>query len=104
MLKASKHEAPLKIRFPYRVVRDDDVDRSQVQGRERLQPSDTNHPNPFRGADPPRKKNRVIKTESFLRKALVLKLQLPSWHLFLRYNVKRVMRDPEDDGKKKLRW
>ena len=30
MLKASKHEANPKIRFPYRDVKDDDVDRPQV--------------------------------------------------------------------------
>ena len=30
MLKASKHEAGHKIRFPLRVVIDDDVDRRQV--------------------------------------------------------------------------
>ena len=53
MLKASKHEAPLKIRSPHRVVADDDVDRLQVHGRQRPQPSNTNHPNPFRGAIPP---------------------------------------------------
>ena len=30
VLKASKHEANLKIRSPYRAVEDDDVDRLQV--------------------------------------------------------------------------
>ena len=49
MLKASKHEAPLKIRSPLRrAVKDDDVDRSQVHGRQRPEPSDTNSPTPFR--------------------------------------------------------
>ena len=68
MLKASKHEAPLKIRSPQRAVKDDDVDRSQVHGRQRPQPSDTNHPNPFRKAQPclsqPRLRHRdKIKTQ-----------------------------------------
>ena len=47
MLKASKHEANLKIRSPFRVVEDDDVDRRQVHGRQRPQPSRTNHPKAF---------------------------------------------------------
>ena len=55
MLKASKHEAPLKIRSPHRVVEDYDVDRLQVHGRQRPQPSNTNNPNPFLGATLPSK-------------------------------------------------
>ena len=47
MLKASKHEANLKMRSPFRVVADDDVDRRQVHGRQRPQPSRTNHPKAF---------------------------------------------------------
>ena len=54
MLKASKHEAPLKIRSPYRAVRDDDVDRPQVQVWQHTQPSGTNSPTPF-GVIPQRK-------------------------------------------------
>ena len=52
MLKASKHEAPLKIRSPYRAVRDDDVDRPQVQVWQHTQPSGTNSPTPFGGNSP----------------------------------------------------
>ena len=52
----------------------------------------------------PEKTTGSSKDRKLFEKALVLKLRLPSWHLFLRNNVKRVRRDPEDDGKKKLRW
>ena len=59
MLKASKHEAPLEIRSPqYRAVIDDDVDRPQVQARQRAQPSGTNSPN-LSGAQSPRKEKTV---------------------------------------------
>ena len=55
MLKASKHEALLKIRSPHRVVADYDVDRLQVQGQQCPQPSNTNRPNPFLGIESPKK-------------------------------------------------
>ena len=46
MLKASKHEAIFKIRFPLRVVEDYDVDRLQVYNRN-VEPSNTNCPKAF---------------------------------------------------------
>ena len=47
MLKASKHEASRKIRSRLRAVGDYDVDRLQVQGRQRPEPSSTNRPRAF---------------------------------------------------------
>ena len=61
MLKASKHEALLKIRSPYRVVEDYDVDRLQVQGQQCPEPSNTNRPNPFLGIESP--KNQRVYVE-----------------------------------------
>ena len=46
MLKASKHEAIFKIRFPLRVVGDYYVDRLQVYNRN-VEPSNTNCPIAF---------------------------------------------------------
>ena len=46
MLKASKHEAIFKIRFPLRVVEDYYVDRLQVYNRN-VEPSNTNCPIAF---------------------------------------------------------
>ena len=46
MLKASKHEAIFKIRFPLRVVEDYDVDRLQVYNSD-VEPSNTNSPIAF---------------------------------------------------------
>jgi hypothetical protein len=46
VLKASKHEAIFKIRFPLRVVVDDNVDRLQVYNRN-VEPSNTNCPIAF---------------------------------------------------------
>ena len=62
MLKASKHEAPLKIRSPYRAVRDDDVDRPQVQVWQHTQPSGTNSPTPFGVI--PQKRNKTAANDA----------------------------------------
>ena len=52
MLKASKHEAIFKIRFPLRVVEDYDVDRLQVYNRN-VEPSNTNCPIAFLASPDP---------------------------------------------------
>ena len=58
MLKASKYEAGHKIRFLFRVVIDDDVDRTQVYAWRHVQPSVTNCPYSFLYRGSPLKKNK----------------------------------------------
>ena len=41
-LKASKRETDLKMRLPYRPLEDDELDRSDVEGQQWLEQTDTN--------------------------------------------------------------